>query len=121
MLLTNPSLPVLAGVDFSQVDLTAFYLRIGLTFAALHGVSLAAIPGRLLSPRCRRAWRSSLVVLLALGWAVVAIGFVQPELIRGRDLLNLFSVIGGLVVAPLVTLAASLTLRIRRRRRAHTA
>jgi uncharacterized membrane protein YGL010W len=107
---------LLAGVDFSQVDLSPLYLRIGLALAVLHLVSLAAIPARLVSPRLRRTWRSSLVALLALGWATVFVGFRWPELIRGRDLFNLFSLVGGLVVAPLVTLAASLAIWLLRRR-----
>jgi hypothetical protein len=114
---TARSLFVLAGVDFSQVDLSSLYIRIGLALAALHLVALAAVPTRLLPQRWGRAWRRGLLALLALGWIDVLIGFEWPEVIRGHDFFNIFSVIGGLVVAPIATLITALMLHLLQRRR----
>lgn len=117
MLAADRSILILAGVDFSQVDLSPIYLRVGLALAVLHLAALASIPARLPSRRWRRAWLSSLIALLALGWLDVAGAFVRPELTRGCDFLNIFCVIGGLLAAPLITLVASFTIWIVRRRR----
>lgn len=101
-----------AGVEFSQVDFGPIYIAGAVVLALFHLVSVASVPRRLLSARAYRLWISVLLSLLALFWVDLAVAFSRPELMRGRDLLNLFLLIGCPVVAPLTTLAVSAWLRL---------
>ena len=103
---------VYAGVEFSQVNFVPFYIAAAIGLASLHVVSWLSIPRRLISPLCYRVWSNVLLALLMFSWICLAIGFVWPELLRGRDVINLFALVGCAVVAPVATLLASAVLRI---------
>ena len=112
---TDGSLLTRVGVDFSQVDLSAFYVRIGLILALVHLAAIFLIPDRSLSAPVRKIWRVTLVVILGVGWVSVVVGFVWPEVLRGHDGFTIMSMIGGLIVMPIVTLLASFVIWLRQR------
>ena len=113
----DSSLLVYTGVEFSQVSFVKFYIAGGIILACLHLVSFLSIPRRLVSPNFYRVWSNVLLALLMLAWICLAIGFIWPELLRGRDVFNLFALVGCAVVAPVATIVASVVLRVFRRLR----